>query len=78
MLRDMRGQFQQLLMDIGFIPKVKAKGEAQPSKESWNLNAAHVPVLKAVLCAGLYGNVAVVDPSAGVIPLWTLECAWFA
>jgi hypothetical protein len=62
MLKDMRQQFLQLLNDIGFVPK----GSSTGVKASWNQNAANVPVLKAVLCAGLYGNVAVMDPSSGV------------
>jgi hypothetical protein len=61
MLKEMRQQFEQLLRGIGFVPK----GGGTSHQGSWNLNAANVPVIKAVLCAGLYGNVAVMDPSSG-------------
>jgi hypothetical protein len=73
MLKDMRQQFEQLLSGIGFIPK-GGGGGGTSHQGSWNSNATNVPVLKAVLCAGLYGNVAVMDPSSGPPPPRVKTC----
>ncbi|XP_057542821.1 DExH-box ATP-dependent RNA helicase DExH7, chloroplastic [Amaranthus tricolor] len=67
MIRDMRVQLGTLLADIGLIhlPKeyqVKKKGNLDSwlsdTSQSFNKHADHYAVVKAILCAGLYPNVA--------------------
>ncbi|CAI5530276.1 unnamed protein product, partial [Closterium sp. Naga37s-1] len=70
MLRDMRVQFARLLMDIGFLrqpSKAPGSGGAPVSRgfdwldestQPWNRCSMSAPAVKAVLCAGLYPNVA--------------------
>ncbi|XP_047164207.1 DExH-box ATP-dependent RNA helicase DExH7, chloroplastic isoform X2 [Vigna umbellata] len=69
MIREMRMQFGTLLADIGLItlPKDYQKhGKKIGSLDNWlsdasqpfNIHAHHLSVLKAILCAGLYPNVA--------------------
>ncbi|MED6199651.1 hypothetical protein PIB30_077897, partial [Stylosanthes scabra] len=69
MIRDMRIQFGTLLVDIGFItlPKHDKMDRKKPgSLDSWisdasqpfNAHAHHSSVVKAILCAGLYPNLA--------------------
>ncbi|XP_020965227.1 DExH-box ATP-dependent RNA helicase DExH7, chloroplastic [Arachis ipaensis] len=74
MIRDMRMQFGTLLADIGFItlPKDdKLDRKKLGSLDSWlsdasqpfNAHAHHLSVVKAILCAGLYPNVAASEHS---------------
>ncbi|CAJ1940435.1 unnamed protein product [Sphenostylis stenocarpa] len=69
MIREMRIQFGTLLADIGLItlPKAYQKhGKKIGSLDNWlsdasqpfNIYAHHSTVIKAILCAGLYPNVA--------------------
>lgn len=69
MIREMRIQFGTLLADIGLItlPKgYQVDGKRMGSLDSWlsdasqpfNIYAHHSSILKAILCAGLYPNVA--------------------
>ncbi|GBG62910.1 hypothetical protein CBR_g34282 [Chara braunii] len=66
MIRDMRRQFATLLADIGFVklPKGSAtKDKWAPDwvddpKQLWNVHALQPSIVKAVLCAGLYPNIA--------------------
>ncbi|KAI4375529.1 hypothetical protein MLD38_013387 [Melastoma candidum] len=67
-LRDMRIQFGTLLADIGFLslPSNHKTGLKKDKVDSWlsdpsksfNLNSGHSQIVKAILCAGLYPNVA--------------------
>ncbi|CAI7878229.1 unnamed protein product [Closterium sp. NIES-53] len=64
MLRDMRVQFARLLMDIGFLrqpskaPASRGFDWLDESTQLWNRCSMSAPAVKAVLCAGLYPNVA--------------------
>ncbi|EFJ04939.1 hypothetical protein SELMODRAFT_187668 [Selaginella moellendorffii] len=63
MLREMRLQFAKLLRDIGFISKVDYRAAdidkcLDEINQPFNQNAQSASVIKAVLCAGLYPNVA--------------------
>lgn len=81
MIRDMRLQYGTLLADIGLVdlPKYSERpmdGKRKSNLESWfanmslpfNLYARYTSVIKSVICAGLYPNVAAtlegVDPGA--------------
>ncbi|KAJ8476961.1 hypothetical protein OPV22_020688 [Ensete ventricosum] len=68
-IRDMRVQFGGLLADIGLVdlPKHLLSYERRKDKlDSWfsdmsqpfNLNANHPSIVKSIICAGLYPNVA--------------------
>ncbi|KAL2339337.1 hypothetical protein Fmac_013783 [Flemingia macrophylla] len=72
MIREMRIQFGTLLADIGLItlPKdYQMHGKKIGSLHSWlsdasqpfNINAHHSSILKAILCAGLYPNIAAAE-----------------
>lgn len=64
MLREMRDQFARLLADIGFFSSPSGRwhpGMADDPKLIWNRNAQHDAVVKAVLCAGLYPKIAIMD-----------------
>ncbi|XP_078172951.1 RNA helicase family protein isoform X1 [Carex rostrata] len=70
MIRDMRVQFGTLLADIGLIemPKdiLRIDRKKKGNLDTWftnlslpfNVNAQHSSVIKSVICAGLYPNVA--------------------
>ncbi len=69
---DMRRQFFEHLVGIGFIPGARGGGGgrgggrgtdpcAAAPGAAFNANAGNLELVKAVLCAGLYPNVAVVD-----------------
>ncbi|XP_057251460.1 DExH-box ATP-dependent RNA helicase DExH7, chloroplastic isoform X4 [Beta vulgaris subsp. vulgaris] len=67
MIRDMRVQFGTLLSDIGLVHLPEDyQGRKKGNLDSWfsdasqpfNKYANHFPVVKAILCAGLYPNVA--------------------
>ncbi|KAJ3700380.1 hypothetical protein LUZ61_004085 [Rhynchospora tenuis] len=70
MIRDMRTQFGTLLADIGLIEMPKdillKERKKKGNLDSWftnlslpfNINAQHSSVIKSVICAGLYPNVA--------------------
>ncbi|BDA49474.1 Putative ATP-dependent RNA helicase DHX57 at C-terminar half [Coccomyxa sp. Obi] len=85
MLADMRQQFAAMLADIGFVAAPKsAAGRGQAGKSSggrhwvderkaaWNAHSSKPAVVKAVLCAALYPNAAVMDEAAGrsARPAW--------
>ncbi|XP_031281011.1 DExH-box ATP-dependent RNA helicase DExH7, chloroplastic-like, partial [Pistacia vera] len=72
MIRDMRIQFGTLLADIGLIDlpkKYQAEGKKKEKLDSWfsdksqpfNMYAHHSSIVKAILCAGLYPNVAATE-----------------
>ncbi|XWS55304.1 hypothetical protein CRYUN_Cryun10bG0163800 [Craigia yunnanensis] len=71
MIRDMRIQFGTLLADIGFInlPKNYQIGGKKENLDGWfsdysqpfNTHSHHSAVVKAILCAGLYPNVAATE-----------------
>ncbi|XVF68240.1 hypothetical protein PTKIN_Ptkin10aG0189200 [Pterospermum kingtungense] len=71
MIRDMRVQFGTLLADIGFInlPKnyqIRGKRENLDGwfsdySQPFNMHSHHSAVVKAILCAGLYPNVAATE-----------------
>ncbi|KAK3800360.1 hypothetical protein RRG08_052745 [Elysia crispata] len=52
MLRDMKGQLAELLYNIGFVASKNLKDQAS------NINSGNWSMIRAVLCAGLYPNVA--------------------
>ncbi|KAJ8301741.1 hypothetical protein KUTeg_020728 [Tegillarca granosa] len=52
LLRDMKKQFAEYLYDIGFV---KSK---DPKDSAVNMNSNNPEIVKAVMCAGLYPNVA--------------------
>lgn len=66
-MEDLRKQFANLLVEIGFLPKTfrlqKTRrgggGGPTPSPPSASPNADNVALIKAVLCAGLYPNIIV-------------------
>lgn len=59
LLRNMKRQFCGLLRDTGFISSADPKGVAA------NVNSENLKLVKAVLCAGLYPNVAKVEEREG-------------
>ncbi|XP_021285972.1 DExH-box ATP-dependent RNA helicase DExH7, chloroplastic isoform X1 [Herrania umbratica] len=72
MIRDMRIQFGTLLADIGFINLPKNYQIGAKKKENldmwfsdysqpFNMHSHHSAVVKAILCAGLYPNVAATE-----------------
>jgi hypothetical protein len=71
-MEDLRKQYSNLLVGIGFLPagfQLAGKGgqqnknSQQVSLGSANANASNLALVKAVLCAGLYPNI-LVAPSA--------------
>ncbi|XP_067658933.1 ATP-dependent DNA/RNA helicase DHX36-like [Haliotis asinina] len=64
LLKDMKGQLAQLLLELGFIKNKNPKDLAA------NVNSNNYGLVKAVLCAGLYPNVAKVAkcPRPGAPP----------
>lgn len=76
MIRDMRVQFGSLLADIGFINLPKpflTAGKMKDQLDSWfadssqlfNMYSQHSSIVKSVLCAGLYPNVAATEEGIG-------------
>lgn len=69
MLRDMRIQFGSLLADIGFIELPKVANKKKDDIDKWlddlskpfNIYSHHSPIIKSILCAGLYPNVASIE-----------------
>ncbi|EGD77765.1 hypothetical protein PTSG_08854 [Salpingoeca rosetta] len=59
MIRDMKTQFLNLLQDIGFV------GRTREAISKCNINSRNEKLVVAVLCAGLYPNVASVYHSHG-------------
>lgn len=98
-IRDMRIQFGSLLADIGLITlprSFQVDGKRKFKLESWladmrqpfNIHAMHSAVIKSVLCAGLYPNVAAAIEGTVGLPLGsnkepsnsmsTIDCTlWF-
>ncbi|KAK4438352.1 DExH-box ATP-dependent RNA helicase DExH7, chloroplastic [Sesamum alatum] len=82
MIRDMRIQFGTLLADIGLIniPKNYQIGWKKKEKldnflsdlsQPFNQYSSHSVVVKAILCAGLYPNVATIEGgNTGGRPVW--------
>jgi hypothetical protein len=59
MIEQMRDQFRSLLADIGFVDKPKyGKGKGGKGRRSFD-EPYNLPLIKAVLCGGLFPNVAV-------------------
>ncbi|XP_052191701.1 DExH-box ATP-dependent RNA helicase DExH7, chloroplastic-like [Diospyros lotus] len=72
MIRDMRKQFGTLLADIGLInlPKTyQIEGKKNEKLDTWlsdmsqlfNIHSHHSSIVKAIICAGLYPNVAATE-----------------
>ncbi|XP_064611599.1 ATP-dependent DNA/RNA helicase DHX36-like [Liolophura sinensis] len=57
MLGDMKKQFMELLKDLGFV------NSRSPKEETSNINSGNYGLIKAVICAGLYPNVAKISKS---------------
>ncbi|XP_063227826.1 ATP-dependent DNA/RNA helicase DHX36-like [Bacillus rossius redtenbacheri] len=53
MLRDMKGQFAQYLREMDFLISSDYKAG------SANINSEHLGLVKAIICAGLYPNIAI-------------------
>uniref|UniRef100_A0A7N0SWU3 RNA helicase n=1 Tax=Kalanchoe fedtschenkoi TaxID=63787 RepID=A0A7N0SWU3_KALFE len=84
MIRDMRVQFGTLLADIGLIniPKNNLKlGKNKEHMDNWlanlsqpfNMNSHRHSVVKSILCAGLYPNVAATESGLTSTVLSTLK-----
>ena len=58
-LRDLRKQFADLLQSIGFLARAGRDAEAA------NANSKSAAIISAVVCAGLYPNIARVQKSSG-------------
>jgi len=52
--RDMKSQFAEHLYEMNFL------SSKDPKAEDANINANNVSLVKAIICAGLYPNVAIV------------------
>jgi ATP-dependent RNA helicase DHX29 len=70
-IAEMRGQYAALLGDIGFIKGPKGRradsspfGWVDDATAAWNADARRAPVVKAVLTAGLYANVAAMETAS--------------
>lgn len=83
-MENLRRQFADLLVDIGFLPKgFRLDGKSRRTSSdapdtSPNANSENMQLVKAVLCAGLYPNV-IIAPRELVSPLNTKkvsECAF--
>ncbi|KAL6515211.1 hypothetical protein OROHE_018843 [Orobanche hederae] len=79
MIRDMRIQFGTLIADIGLINVPKFGWKKKEKLDNWlsdlsqpfNRYSNHSVVVKAILCAGLYPNVAAIEGgSSGIRPVW--------
>ena len=57
LLKNMKKQFCGLLYDTGFIRS------PSPNHDEANFNSDNTKLVKAVLCAGLYPNVAKIEQS---------------
>ncbi|KAJ4717401.1 putative ATP-dependent RNA helicase [Melia azedarach] len=84
MIRDMRIQFGTLLADIGLINlprKYQTEGKKKEELDSWfsdesqpfNMHANHSSIVKAILCAGLYPNVAATEQGITGVALTNLR-----
>ncbi|XVE67464.1 hypothetical protein DITRI_Ditri08aG0163400 [Diplodiscus trichospermus] len=83
MIRDMRIQFGTLLADIGFInfPRNYQVGGKKENLDGWfsdfsqpfNRHSHHPTVVKAILCAGLYPNVAATEMAIAGVALSRLK-----
>ncbi|XP_062083856.1 DExH-box ATP-dependent RNA helicase DExH7, chloroplastic isoform X2 [Humulus lupulus] len=83
MIRDMRIQFGTLLADIGLInfPKNFQVGRKRENIDIWlsdasqpfNMYSHHSSIVKAVLCAGLYPNVAATEKGIAGAALGNLK-----
>jgi HrpA-like RNA helicase len=73
-LRDLRKQFRQILKDSGFTHDSRGSNKqekrADRRAQGDDMNSNDVKIIKAVLCAGLYPNIAHLqpryDPSGGI------------
>jgi ATP-dependent RNA helicase DHX36 len=52
--RDMKGQFAEHLHEMNFL------SSRNPKAEDANINSNNSSLVKAIICAGLYPNVAIV------------------
>ncbi|XP_041014528.1 DExH-box ATP-dependent RNA helicase DExH7, chloroplastic isoform X1 [Juglans microcarpa x Juglans regia] len=84
MIRDMRIQFGSLLADIGLInlpKKYQVQGQKKEDFDSWfsdasqpfNKYSCYSSVVKAILCAGLYPNVAATEQGITATALGNLK-----
>ncbi|KAM1735057.1 hypothetical protein ACFX11_020446 [Malus domestica] len=84
MIRDMRIQFGTLLADIGLIDlprKNKVDGRKKENLDTWfsdasqpfNMYSNHSSIVKAILCAGLYPNVAATEKGIAEASLSNLK-----
>ncbi|XP_059648206.1 DExH-box ATP-dependent RNA helicase DExH7, chloroplastic isoform X1 [Cornus florida] len=84
MIRDMRIQFGTLLADIGLIDLPKnhqIEGKKKEKLDSWlsdmsqpfNMCSHHSSIVKAIICAGLYPNVAATEEGISGVALGTLK-----
>jgi ATP-dependent RNA helicase DHX36 len=71
MIANMKQQFVELLQDIGFVEASKAGVQACDS------HASNINLIKAVLAAGLYPNVVMVEHPHGALALRPAEVKGF-
>ncbi|CAN6485774.1 unnamed protein product [Victoria cruziana] len=75
-VRDMRIQFASLLAEIGFINLPRTDGKVKKKLDIWlndssqpfNLYSRHSSVVKSILCAGLYPNIAATEEGMTAVP----------
>jgi ATP-dependent RNA helicase DHX36 len=54
-LREQKSLFSQYLMDMGFLNSTNYR------QKNLNMNSDNIALIKAVICSGLYPNVAVIQ-----------------
>jgi ATP-dependent RNA helicase DHX36 len=63
-LQDMKKQFMEYLHEMNFVP------DSNPKSLECNRNSHNMSLIKAIICAGLYPNVAI-SKVLGRAPIWT-------
>ncbi|XP_057325710.1 ATP-dependent DNA/RNA helicase DHX36 [Microplitis mediator] len=67
LLTEMKQQFTQYLYEMKFLDS------SNPSDERANKNSHNLEVVKAIVCAGLYPNIAIVQNTGSFVKLKTVE-----
>ncbi|KAJ3647260.1 hypothetical protein Zmor_024787 [Zophobas morio] len=63
-LQDMKKQFMEYLHEMNFVPN------SDPKSPECNRNSQNLSLIKAIICAGLYPNIAI-SKVLGKKPVWT-------
>ncbi|XP_049932027.1 DExH-box ATP-dependent RNA helicase DExH7, chloroplastic isoform X3 [Nymphaea colorata] len=85
-IRDMRVQFASLLAEIGFINLPRTDGRVKKKLDIWlndlsqpfNLYSRHSSVVKSILCAGLYPNIAATEEGMTAVPCGSIQKSSFS